>query len=448
MEDNLKFLFKPKFYTTYLDAREMTEIEIFSICLHEETKKLSEKVKSEQTAEGERNIKQKMLSFYPSIDPCKRPKKISNGIFQFDIDQKDNPNLNMEELKQKIIAYTCTVYGKISPRGGLKFAVQTNFHNIVSDDTQNYDDIFSRAHDLVYSEIKSEVGEFENDDCTKNIMQTCILSYDHCIYLNLEPEPILFSQDQINKFQEEIAAQCSSSSSNGIFDAHDDLDELQDEFLNLLSGIPQCLDFNSRRPVNFTALYLFGEQGRHIMQSHWIVEDRKKLEQDLKSQMQSAKYHCMNKVRALSTNYSNVSNTLPGWSCAAPSAMVFQERMSIDEARVVLRKAIDAFVDNPKNTIIKAPCGIGKSTYMAKILADMSHKVLYLSPSHSLTGRCCKSLTTKDSLRESMVLDAEHEQAISRPLSHDELVQLQRVAQEAGVSAHLCRQGHDLARAA
>ena len=65
-----------------------------------------------------------------------------------------------------------------------------------------------------------------------------------------------------------------------------------------------------------------------------------------------------------------------------------------------------------------------------------------------LKWRCCKSLTTKDSLRESMALDAEHEQAISRPLSHDELVQLQRVAQEAGVSAHLDRQGHDLARAA
>lgn len=47
-----------------------------------------------------------------------------------------------------------------------------------------------------------------------------------------------------------------------------------------------------------------------------------------------------------------------------------------------------------------------------------------------------------------MALDAVHEQAISRPLSHDELVQLQRVAQEAGVSADLGRQGHDLARAA
>jgi|GEM_PF-4375380 len=46
-------------------------------------------------------------------------------------------------------------------------------------------------------------------------------------------------------------------------------------------------------------------------------------------------------------------------------------------------------------------------------------------------------MTTKDSLRESMALDAVHEQAISRPLSHDELVQLQCVTQEAGVSAHL-----------
>ena len=47
-----------------------------------------------------------------------------------------------------------------------------------------------------------------------------------------------------------------------------------------------------------------------------------------------------------------------------------------------------------------------------------------------------------------MALDAVHEQVIPRPLSHDELVQLQRVAQAAGVSADLGRQGHDLARAA
>jgi len=47
-----------------------------------------------------------------------------------------------------------------------------------------------------------------------------------------------------------------------------------------------------------------------------------------------------------------------------------------------------------------------------------------------------------------MRLDGLHEQTTSRPLSHDELVQLQRIASEAGVAPGLDRQGHDLARAA
>ena len=62
--------------------------------------------------------------------------------------------------------------------------------------------------------------------------------------------------------------------------------------------------------------------------------------------------------------------------------------------------------------------------------------------------RCCTSLTASDSLCESMPLDALHEQAITRPLSHDELVQLQRIAAQAGVAADLGGHGHDLACAA
>lgn len=38
----------------------------------------------------------------------------------------------------------------------------------------------------------------------------------------------------------------------------------------------------------------------------------------------------------------------------------------------------------------------------------------------------------KDSCWESMRLDQLHEKAQARPLSHDELLQLQRAAQEAG----------------
>ncbi|MFN3646129.1 MAG: transposase, partial [Gemmobacter sp.] len=39
-------------------------------------------------------------------------------------------------------------------------------------------------------------------------------------------------------------------------------------------------------------------------------------------------------------------------------------------------------------------------------------------------GRCCTTLTVRDSHRESMRLDRPDEQADTRPLPHDELVQL------------------------
>ncbi|EPX76413.1 hypothetical protein Salmuc_00299 [Salipiger mucosus DSM 16094] len=63
-------------------------------------------------------------------------------------------------------------------------------------------------------------------------------------------------------------------------------------------------------------------------------------------------------------------------------------------------------------------------------------------------GRCCRTQRVKDSHRESMRLDEQHEQAQARPLPHDELVRLQRCAPQARVFADLAGQGDGLARAA
>ena len=65
-----------------------------------------------------------------------------------------------------------------------------------------------------------------------------------------------------------------------------------------------------------------------------------------------------------------------------------------------------------------------------------------------LDGRCCKTLSTKDSHCESMRLDGAHEQAITRPLPHDELVQLHGVSTQTRIPADLAGQGHVLACAA
>lgn len=49
-------------------------------------------------------------------------------------------------------------------------------------------------------------------------------------------------------------------------------------------------------------------------------------------------------------------------------------------------------------------------------------------------GRCCTTLTVEDSHCESMWLDGVHEQAITYPLPHDELVQLLSIAAQARVA--------------
>jgi len=55
----------------------------------------------------------------------------------------------------------------------------------------------------------------------------------------------------------------------------------------------------------------------------------------------------------------------------------------------------------------------------------------------SSAKRCCTTLTMGDSHRESMRLDRWHEQAISRPLPHHELVQLYCFASQAWFTADL-----------
>ena len=62
--------------------------------------------------------------------------------------------------------------------------------------------------------------------------------------------------------------------------------------------------------------------------------------------------------------------------------------------------------------------------------------------------RCCTTLIVEDSQRESMRLEGRHDEALTRPLSHDELAQLQRRAEEARLAADLAGQGDGLACAA
>ena len=142
---------------------------------------------------------------------------------------------------------------------------------------------------------------------------------------------------------------------------------------------------------------------------------------------------------------------------------VFQLHGASADGSVVFRKKItrarllDFLSQQPRCVVVMEACATANG--WGRKIASLSHEVKLIAPIYvkpfvkrqkndATDGHCCRTILLRDSLCESMPLDALHEQATSRPLSHDELVQLQRVSQEAGVSAHLGRQGHDLARAA
>ena len=85
---------------------------------------------------------------------------------------------------------------------------------------------------------------------------------------------------------------------------------------------------------------------------------------------------------------------------------------------------------------------------ISETVEDLIEAFIPQAAVEALNRRCCTTLTVEDSQRESIRLDGLHEQAITRPLPHDKLVQLHCLTLQARFAVDLAGQGHDLARAA
>jgi hypothetical protein len=73
-------------------------------------------------------IKAAIPSFFPCLDPTSLTDHVSNGVMQFDLEHHDHSQEQINQIKQIVDKYPHTVYSFLSPSGGLKFAVQTDFH--------------------------------------------------------------------------------------------------------------------------------------------------------------------------------------------------------------------------------------------------------------------------------------------------------------------------------
>jgi hypothetical protein len=244
---------------------------------------------------------------------------------------------------------------------------------------------YALAHDQLANTLIAAAGNFTNDKSTRSMAQGCNQSFDPSTYTNLKPKTFKIDHESIrqelDRRAKHQASKIVSSSLSTIT-----TEEQREEVLFYLEGVPHDSTYEVRLKVNYTILHYFGSAGVEILMQHWTHSDRNKLRRQIESQLKNAKWPSLNYLKSISSNYSKVKATDSGFSAALPIKSKFDERQDSGVARQEVFQRIDQFLANPTDTIIKAPCGIGKSTHIAKRLAETAwpKKVLYLSPTHAL----------------------------------------------------------------
>jgi hypothetical protein len=267
----------------------------------------------------------------------------------------------------------------------LKFALQTDFHEYFKPDEDYYKAYYKRAVLQVENLIRTQCCNFINDRAVDSIAQACFLAYDPDYYFCSEVQPLKLNHSAIRQEVESTLQATKGQLASTSFDRLTS-DEIKEEVLYYLEGVPADLQYDKRLPINYTVLYYFGDDGIDILMKHWSHPNREKLKKDLKSQLANVQSPAMNALKAYSAKHTKTKYTDSSFAYAQPSSTTFPDRDPVDVARQKVADAIDDFLANPTDTVIKAPCGIGKSTYMAQRLAALpwNTKVLYLAPTHEL----------------------------------------------------------------
>lgn len=95
-----------------------------------------------------------------------------------------------------------------------------------------------------------------------------------------------------------------------------------------------------------------------------------------------------NHLKSKSSFHIQATNTLSGYVSAQPADIVYKRRPNVDNARKELKDVVDTFFFDKNSMILKASCGLGKSTTIIEKLSRMpsTTRVLIAVPNHSLAS--------------------------------------------------------------
>lgn len=328
----------------------------------------------QQSRDGnERNLKLKLPVFKPALND-----NTVSGLVQFDVDLKDNEYLHVSGLRQSLMSLPETAFIFTSPRGGLKFAIATDF----SSDGDIDFDITRKRYKKCYDYCKNYINnliltEIKFDDCVKRIDQECFLSCDKNAFYQ---EPSLL---KVNKFC--FFDETGHDKIENKFFCENSIEQVSD----LLSYIPKDLRYDERIPVNYAVFGSIGDAGINLLFNHWTTEDRPKLLKDLTGQSRKQTESTIGKLVSLAKayGYKPVASRNINKESAKDSNYKFPDLLTINEAGKKIDNVISDFLSsNKKNVYLNVSAGFGKTEAIIKILRKLDHdkKVLFLVKSHEL----------------------------------------------------------------
>lgn len=151
-----------------------------------------------------RELKQKLRCFTPSKNGYARQLRNDgeyNNIISFDIDEKDNPNLTIEQIKEKLISDNYTLYCGLSASGRGLYGFYIGNGNVNDYKTQ---------FDAMVEHLE-EMGINADISCS-DITRLRFASYDNRDYWNINAKPFLMKSEtthtnhQNNKSNDNLCA--------------------------------------------------------------------------------------------------------------------------------------------------------------------------------------------------------------------------------------------------
>ncbi|WP_028582322.1 BT4734/BF3469 family protein [Desulfogranum japonicum] len=366
---------------------------IYTVIRDQEFDEAIQKIRSTEDDNQRQELKYELPVYYPcisfdgvnaSIEKCKEVQ--STGVVQFDIDNIHGDEA--EQFKQELIEKVQElIYAFISPSGGLKFGIKTDF---VSSE-KNVNDVFRFVYDAIEARLQKKFPEMKADRQCRSIVLPFFLSSDSKAYFNDACETVAVKKDaeaQYLKWSEQ-KKQAEESNKQVSSDYSDTM------VLEALDAIPSVLPYHDRYYINVALINGIGAHNAiPLLADHWQHEKgRDHILSQLQEQAKTAS-KCNNDLRyffsvAKKNGYKSRygGNRRRLIETRSSGSYRGNKNYSIDEADKALELKLDRFFTEKQDQALMIEAGFGKTTSVLKYIVKhgaQKKNIAYFVPEKKL----------------------------------------------------------------